>query len=347
MSRERRRYFGRGLDVGTSFVRCAEMQGQEIVSRSERSAFIDLNQAADFTEGMLGMAQLDYAKTGDQLRIVGTKAIEFANISQTDARRPLRTGLISPSEDEALPMMELIVRNVAGEARQGGEPLYFSVPGEPLDAEVNLAYHEKTISGILRKLGYNAKPINEGLAVVFSELAEQQFTGIGMSFGGGMVNVGFAYRSLPLLTFSLARGGDWIDEKAALALSESSSQVCLLKESSLDLSKGEDGSNAHNALSIAYDELIGYAADAMKDEVSKMVAVSSMKDPLPIVLSGGTAAPRGFAERFTAALKQRDFPLEIARVQVARDPFGAVAKGALTAARVEGGRLEESEAGTA
>ena len=88
MSRERRRYFGRGLDVGTSFVRCAEMQGQEIVSRSERSAFIDLNQAADFTEGMLGMAQLDYAKNGDHLRIVGTKAIEFANISQTDARRP-------------------------------------------------------------------------------------------------------------------------------------------------------------------------------------------------------------------------------------------------------------------
>ena len=135
--------------------------------------------------------------------------------------------------------------------------MYFSVPGEPLDADVNLAYHEKTISGILRKLGYNAKPINEGLAVIFSELAEQQFTGIGMSFGGGMVNVGVAYRSLPLLTFSLARGGDWIDEKAALALSESASQVCFYKEHSFDLSKGEDGSNVYNALSIAYDELIG------------------------------------------------------------------------------------------
>ena len=129
MSRERRRYFGRGLDVGTSFVRCAEMQGQEIVLRSERSAFIDLDQAGDFTEGMLGMAKLDYVKNGDQLRIVGNKAIEFANIAHTDARRPLRTGLISPSEEEALPMMELIVRYVAGEARQGGEPLYFSVPG--------------------------------------------------------------------------------------------------------------------------------------------------------------------------------------------------------------------------
>ena len=83
----------------------------------------------------------------------------------------------------------------------------------------------------------------------------------------------------------------------------------------------------------------------MKEEVSKMVAVSPTSGPLLLVLSGGTAAPRGLSERFTQALKQRNFPLEIARVQVARDPFGAVAKGALTAARVEGGRNEEGEAG--
>ena len=83
----------------------------------------------------------------------------------------------------------------------------------------------------------------------------------------------------------------------------------------------------------------------MKEEVSKMVALSPTSGPLPLVLSGGTSAPRGFAERFTRALKQRDFPLEIARVQLARDPFGAVAQGALTAARVEGGRNEEGESG--
>ena len=192
MARERRRYFGRGLDVGTSFVRCAEMQGQETVSRSERSAFIDLDQD-DFTEGMLGMAKLEYVKNGDKLQILGNEALEFASISNKEARRPLRKGMISPSEDEAIPMIERIIRGVAGEARQAGEPLYFSVPGEPLDAEVNLAYHEKTIQGILRKLGYHPKPINEGLAVIFSELGDEQYTGIGMSFGGGMVNVSFLF----------------------------------------------------------------------------------------------------------------------------------------------------------
>ncbi len=243
--------------MGTSFVRCAEMQGQEIVARVERSAFIDLDQS-DFTEGMLGMAKLDYIKSGNKLRIVGNEAMDFASISDREARRPLSTGIISPSEDEAIPMIERIIRSVAGEARQAGESLYFSVPGEPLDAEVNLAYHEKTILGILRKLGYYPKPINEGLAVIFSELAEEQYSGIGMSFGGGMVNVCFAFRSIPLLTFSLARGGDWIDRKAAIAVGDNASRACAIKESKLDLSKSDSDSEVLNALSIAYDELIAY-----------------------------------------------------------------------------------------
>ena len=344
MARERRRYFGRGLDVGTSFVRCAEMQGQETVSRSERSAFIDLDQD-DFTEGMLGMAKLEYVKNGDKLQILGNEALEFASISGKVARRPLRKGMISPSEDEAIPMIERIIRGVAGEARQAGEPLYFSVPGEPLDAEVNLAYHEKTIQGILRKLGYHPKPINEGLAVIFSELGDEQYTGIGMSFGGGMVNVCFAFRSIPLLAFSLARGGDWIDEKAALAVDENASRVCAIKEASLNLTQSEADTEVLNALSIAYDQFIEYVAERVNREVSKMMNIpQTTGGAIPIVLSGGTVAPKGFAERFKKALKQLDFPLDLANVRVAKDPFGSVANGALTAAQVEDGRAEEAEA---
>ena len=335
MSMERRRYFSRGLDVGTSFVRCAEMQGQEVVARAERSAFIDIDQS-DFTAGMLGMAKLDFVKSGNKIQIVGDEALDFASISDTTARRPLSAGIISPSEEEAIPIIERIIRGVAGEARQGGELLYFSVPGEPLDAEVNLAYHEKTITGILRKLGYHPKPINEGLAVIFSELSDEQFTGIGMSFGGGMVNVCFAFRSIPLLTFALARGGDWIDRKAAIAVGDNASRVCAIKESKLDLSEREGDSAVLNALSIAYDEFIGYVAENMNREVSRMMSIPQhATGAIPIVLSGGTASPKGFAEHFKKALRSLDFPLDLANVKTAKNPFESVANGALTASQVE------------
>ncbi len=208
MAKKRGRYFGKGLDVGTSFVRSAERSGQEVVFSSERTAFVSVDQN-DFTESMLAMADMEFVKSQDDIYIVGSGAMDFANISSQNVRRPLRRGLISSSEAEALPMIEMIISRVIGAARQSGEMLYYSIPGEPIDAEVNLAYHRQTLQSMLRTLGYDAKPINEGLAVVFAELGgDDHFTGIGMSFGGGMVNVCFAYRSLPLMTFSLASGGD-------------------------------------------------------------------------------------------------------------------------------------------
>ena len=342
--RETYRYFGKGLDVGTSFVRSAERGGQEVVFRSERTAFVSVDQT-DFTESMLAMADMEYVKSGDDIFIVGNAAMEFANVSYQNVRRPLRNGLISPSESEALPMIEMIVSRIIRAARQSGESLYYSVPGEPLDTEVNLGYHKKTLQSMIEKLGYNAKPINEGLAVVFAELGgDEHFTGIGMSFGGGMVNVCFAYRSLPLLMFSITRSGDWIDERAAMAVGENASYVCSIKEKGLDLTQSDGLSKIPSALGIAYDELIHSVAATLTKQVGKMMNIPKLAEPLPVVLSGGTATPRGFTERFKQALRSENFPLEIARVKLAEDPFGSVARGAMIAAQAGEGAQDGSEA---
>jgi len=343
ISREQRKYLGKGLDVGTSFVRCAERSGQEVVFRSERSAFIDVDKT-DFTESTLELADMAYVRSGDSIYILGESALEFANIGERKLRRPLRSGLISPSEKHAIPIIEMILSRLVGPARQSGEALYYSIPGEPLDANVNLAYHTKTIQSILRKLGYTAEPINEGLAVVFAELGrDEHFTGIGVSFGGGMVNVCFANRSIPLLTFSVARSGDWIDEKAALAVGESPSYVCSVKESGLDLTDPDSLSKIPNALAIAYEELINYFAETLTQQVGKMIKMPRSADPIHVILSGGTATPRGFTDRLTEALKVQHFPLDIARVRLARDPFGSVARGAMMAAQLkEGFRNEQA-----
>jgi len=341
MAKDRRRDFGQGLDVGTSFVRCAESCGREIVWHSERNAFIDIEQYG-FTEAILTRAQVEYVKNGDQLYIVGTDAMVFANVFNKDARRPLSSGIISPSEKDALSMIEMIIKGLLGKPQLEGELLYYSIPGPPLDAEANLVYHEKTLQGMLQKLGYSAKPINEGLAVVLSELADHRFTGIGISFGGGMVNVCFAFRSIPVLTFSLAKAGDWIDQNAALAVGEKASLICSIKESSLDLSKTEGVSKIDIALSICYDRLIEYVLDKINKEFEKTVRIPRLPEPLPIILAGGSAAPKGFVERFTQALRKSNFPLEIGEVRMAKDPFNCVATGALIAAEAEEGVGEEA-----
>ena len=123
--------------------------------------------------------------------------------------------------------------------------------------------------------------------------------------------------------------------------------MCGIKESGLDLGQREDLSKIPNALTIAYDELILYVAQALTKKVANMVNIPKLSDPLPIILSGGTATPRGFTERFTQALRDEHFPLEGTRVRLAKDPFGSVARGAMIAAQAgEEWHKEESSRAT-
>jgi hypothetical protein len=54
--------------------------------------------------------------------------------------------------------------------------------------------------------------------------------------------------------------------------------------------------------------------------------------PLPLVLSGGTALPQGFRDRFEKVLRESDFQLQVSEVRMASDPLHTTAKGALVAA---------------
>ena len=327
---------GKGLDIGTAFLVCAENANNEIVYRSERNAFFEVAYN-DFTKNILNNSKVKYIIKENKLYVVGEEALEFANIFNKDTRRPLSSGVISPKEKEALPMVELLIKTVLGEHSSEGELVYYSVPGEPLDAQFNIIYHERVLNGFLKKIGYNPKPIKEGHAVVLSELANNGFTGLGLSFGAGMVNVCLSYKAVPVFTFSLTKAGDWIDQQVSMVVNETASKVCSIKESSLDLSKNDSLTRIESALSVYYNHLIEYVIENIKDEFSKTENMPQIDKPIDIVLSGGTAMPKGFAERFNEILLKLKFPLKIGEVKIASSPLKAVAKGALVAANAESG----------
>ena len=325
---------GKGLDVGTSFIYCAEKQGNKIVFRAQRDAFFDI-EYSDFTKEMLNKSKVNYIQKDEKLYVVGDEAIKFANIFNKNARRPLSKGIISPSEKEALPMVELIIKSIVGEPKYKEEIVYYSTPGPPVDADFNIVYHEKVVYSFLAKSGYTPKSINEGLAVVFSELDKDGFTGIGLSFGGGMVNMCLSYMSVPIFTFSVSKAGDWIDQQVAMAVDETASRICAIKESSLDLTKSVGLSKIETALSIYYDNLIEYILENIKIEFGRAKRMPRIDKPIAIVLSGGSALPKGFLDRFRKILTKVKFPLEFGEIRMASEPQYSVAKGTLIAAIAE------------
>jgi len=108
---KQKKSIGKGLDIGTAFLVCAEKVGNDVVFRSERNAFFEIEKN-DFTKNMLDSSKVKYIIREDKLYVVGDEALEFANIFNKETRRPLSNGVISPKEKEALPMVELLIKTL-------------------------------------------------------------------------------------------------------------------------------------------------------------------------------------------------------------------------------------------
>lgn len=323
---------GKGLDVGTAnLVSAVQNDNGGITISKERNAFIDI-QSDVYSKRMLTQLKVPYVMFNDKMVVLGDAAFELSNIFGRETRRPMKDGLISPDEVDALPMIRLIIEKVLGEPQAQGEKVYFSVPAESVDKRNNVIYHQGLFEGLLRKMGYAPKALNEGHAVVFSELAEADFTGIGISFGGGMVNICVCYKTIPAVSFSISRGGDWIDQNVANVLGINATKAAFLKEQGVDLTNPRN--REEEAIVIYYRNLINYVLQNIRAKFEAASEVPEFRDPIEIVCSGGTSMITGFEEVFREELESIKFPLDIKGVRRAEEPLTSVAKGCLIAAAI-------------
>jgi hypothetical protein len=169
------------------------------------------------------------------------------------------------------------------------------------------------------------------LAVVFSELAASNYSGFGISCGSGLCNVCLAVLSLPVISFSLPKAGDYIDAHAAAVTGETSTRMRVQKEQTFQLN-GEESDRVQNALTVYHDDVIRTLTKTLRTKVSATQQLPKLQRPVPIALSGGTAMPKGFLDRFVTALRTLDFPVRVSEVRLSDDPLNATARGALMAA---------------
>jgi actin-like ATPase involved in cell morphogenesis len=322
-----------GLDVGTSKVVASRKKAKGVETGAQLNAFIPIPYSR-FTETILGQNDIAYYHDGDELVIFGTATEKFANMFNADVHRPMADGMLNPKEKRAMPVLEAILAMLVPKARTSGEILAFSVPAAAQGRGSQLTYHEATLRQHFEAMGYRAVAINEGLAVIFAELEDNNFTGIGVSCGGGMCNATLAYLSIPSIMFSISKGGDFIDEAVGSVVNEHATRAKVIKEESLDLSR-KPKDKLERALHIYYEDVVETLVDALRKAISRAEKLPKVDRPLPIVLSGGTAKPRGFKELFERTLGARPLPVEISGVRMASDPLTATARGALIAAQYE------------
>jgi len=323
---------GVGLDIGTMNLVAARRTTEGVETTRMRDVFLDLDPDA---KKMLKLSKVNFIEREDAIIIVGDAALDTANVFGREARRPLSQGLISAGELEALDVLGILVKNVLGEPREEDEVCYFSVPAAPVDADRDVVYHRGVFTRIVEECGYDAYPGNEAMAIIYNETADEQFSGLAISFGAGMCNIALAINGLEGMSFSVARGGDWIDAGAAKAVGSTQARMCSLKEKGLNLLHPEG--REQEALALYYRELITYCIKHIREQFNLIRDKFAVPRPIPLVISGGTAMAEGFEEFFGKVFekKRKRFPFEISEIRMASDPLNAPSRGLLVQAMQE------------
>ena len=235
-------------------------------------------------------------------------------------------GVLDASEPESLRVIADLLGTMLSGLDSETKKVVYTVPAAPLGAEGSLTFHGSTVQQMLSDLGYESTAINEGLAVVYSELEESNYTGIGVSCGGGLCNVCLAYLSVPVLSFSIPKAGDFIDSSAAEITGERANRIRLAKEDSFHLN-GNLTDKTHQVISVYYEDVLQTLVMALKEAMGHAGNLAQFDRSIPL--------PAGFRDRFAKLLDAQKMPLKISEVRMASDPLNATARGALQCALSE------------
>jgi hypothetical protein len=340
---------GMGVDVGTSNVLVTrQTEDGTFVNRVHRDMLFQLD-ISDESEDLLQRGDYLCVKTKDKYYIVGEDALKIANAigRSEDIVRPMKNGILNPNLSTSSELLFFIIKALCKEPIVNKEPLRFTIPANPVDGKLDNRFHQMVLKNFFEKLGYDAKPINEGMALAIDcnpilkedNGTEINLSGIAMSWGGGMINVAILYKGLELDSFSITSSGDAIDANTSQVTGIPLANVIKAKEKKLNLDKVDGTDRVQTALSIFYDEtierVVKSAGSKFKDKKSEL------EGKIEIVVGGGTSLCNGFINRLEEGFKKFPIPFDILRVRHSNTPFHSVSQGACIRAMADYARLQK------
>jgi len=322
-----------GLDVGTSRIVAAQRLDKDLQIQSQLNAFVNI-PFSKLTQGVLKKEQIPHLVWDSEITVYGDESERFANLFHKETRRPMCRGVLNPDEANSLTLVRQIVTLLTGEANGQVQKLCFSVPAAPVGADQEVNAHESELKKMLAEMGYQVSSISEGLAVVYGEMENSNYTGIGVSCGGGLCNVCLSYLSVPVFSFSIAKAGDYMDSRFADLRGGPPTRIRTIKEESFHFN-GHFANKVHQALNNYYDEMIQALVAAIREAFASAQSMPKLNRPIPLVLSGGSALAPGFGDRFEKVLRTTELPVAISEIRLASSPQHSTARGALVAALSE------------
>lgn len=332
-----------GADMGTyHIVTCKRDENNEISYKKEINAFIEMPLDNKFVFNMMKNAGVPLIEN-PELNLgyaLGEAAVNMAyTMNQIELKRPMKDGCLNPKEKNAQQIMNIMTHSLIGEIEEPNETLYYSVPANAINQETDADYHSKILKAMFdayeSEKGYkvDAHPINEALALVYAELGDKNWTGIGISFGAGMVNLCYSIYGAPVFQFSLVNSGDWIDKMASRAIGEETTTYVNKEKMKADLTIDNPDTLVQRAIKSQYEIMIQKTVNGIKKGIEDAGKKARSEEPIDIIVAGGTSMPKGFDSLFANILELAKLDtIKVGSVIRPQDPLFSVARGCLIAA---------------
>lgn len=328
-----------GFDAGTyNLVCCTRDDKNNFVYDREVNAFLEIPLEDRLVFQMMKTVDVPLIERSKKAYALGEKAVRMAyTLAQLELKRPMKDGCVNPREKDAFEVMNIMIHSlIEGNIKTDKDTLYYSVPANAINEETDAEYHTKVLESIFNayesdnNFTIKAHPINEGLALVYAELKANNYTGIGISFGAGMVNLCYAMFSVPVFTFAIVNSGDWIDKMAAKATGEGTT---FINQEKTKINLSINPTNlVERAIQTQYRIMIEKTVNGIKKGLSEAGKKARSDKPIDIVIAGGTSIPIGFDVLFRDTIKQAELPIQIGNIIRPNDPLFSVARGCLIAA---------------
>ena len=329
-----------GFDCGTyNLISCCRNDEGNLSYKKETNAFIEIPLEKPFVFNMMKKAKVPLIQREDAnlAYALGEASVDMAYTLNCELRRPMKDGCVNPKEKDAFEIMNIMIHSLIPKIDQDKTILYYSVPANAVNEETDADYHSKVLEAIFRAYespeGYklDARPINEGMALVYAELENKMFTGVGASFGSRMVNIAFGLFGVEVFSFSIVNSGDWIDKQAAKATGESIAFINKEK-TKIDLNK-EPETLVERAIKTQYELMIQKTVQKIKEGFfANEDKKARLDQPVDMIIAGGTSSPPGFDTLFSKFIKEAGLPIDIGNIIRPKEPVLSVAKGCLVAA---------------
>lgn len=237
------------------------------------------------------------------------------------------------TDDDAEETLEALLEDVLGPDAADDGRLCYTTSGTVVDGAEPIDARRDAVASVVDDWGLEATPINSGFAVVYDQFADDNYTGLGVRIGPQTTSVALAYYGVPAVSCSLAKGSEWVIDRAADDTGRDPAQVTTVLESFVfDPDAATDEIEA--ALATAFDALVGDLADTLEREAGEADIQRGLAVPLTVAGSGAVAGLEYLiAGRFDSAL-----PISVRDPRRADEPAASATRGALEAAKdgVEG-----------